>query len=400
MRLPFVLYFFFSMLLTDTAFSQAVNNDSFTITGKIIGRDTGIVVLNYFNPYNEKATYVLKNGKFRFTGNVNNISDAYIWTDTSNHNFSDRTVIRFLLEPGNIQIYYKNYNAIIKGSKAQEEKENFDRIKSDLVIPKNQFQAEIDSLFRLAKHLPASDRVRIDELYRKIYDINKRMMPIDMQYIRSHPGSYFSGFLLSTYTRRLPLDTLQVYYTLLSNAVKASTEGRKVIEYIYPLTTDVDFRNKNPIFGLEFNKRLNELTSVHEISLKDTSGTLINLKSFKGKYLLIDFWASWCGPCIKNIPALEKLMKKYSTDPIQFIAVSIDTDSIDWKESIKKNRFSGTQLCDLKGFKGILTEYCKVVTSIPRYVLIDKEGKIINYDMPQPLNPELEELIDKLLKKG
>ena len=80
--------------------------------------------------------------------------------------------------------------------------------------------------------------------------------------------------------------------------------------------------------------------------------------------------------------------------------MSLDTDSTRWKEAIKKYNLHGIHLSDLKGFRGILPVYCKVVTSIPRYVLINKEGKIINADAPQSMNPELKIVIDGLLKKS
>jgi thiol-disulfide isomerase/thioredoxin len=398
-----IVAFVFSFTATaHSCLGQSIENNKFNITGKIIGRDTGVVVLYYTDPETKNYidTAILKTGEFRFTGKVNRISDAYIWTDTSNHNFSDPSVIRFLLEPGNIDITYDEGSASVKGSKSQAEKKNFDKERFALITPKIQFQKEIDSLHKLFKLHPDSViREKMDELFAKIYSINKLIKPTDMQYIRSHPDSYVSAFLLSSYKRGLTMDTLQVYYSLLDNDVKSSTEGKKVLEYIYPLTDDSNFRNKNPIFGEEFNKKLHEAESVYDLSSKDTSGHLINMGAFKGQYLLIDFWASWCGPCIENFPFLEKLMKEYKSDPIQLISVSLDTRDEDWKKAITKYNLTGTQLSDLKGFNGILPVYCKVVTSIPRYVLINREGKIINYDAPHPMNPELKILIDNLLEK-
>lgn len=157
-----------------------------------------------------------------------------------------------------------------------------------------------------------------------------------MEYIRTHSDYYLSGFLISSYKRGLSIDTLQVYYSLVSTRVKSSGEGKKVIRYIYPLTNDKDFKSKNPIHGLEYNKKLTELNSVYDLSLNDVSGNLIDLKAYKGQYLVFDFWASWCKPCIENFPFIEKLMKEYKSDPVQFISISLDTDITNWKEAIKK----------------------------------------------------------------
>src|SRR5688500_6212562 len=138
MRLSFFLNFSVSLFLMNNVFGQSVDNTTFNIIGKIIGRDTGIVVLYYTDNENkfDKDTAIVKNGQFGFTGKVNRVSDAHLWTDTSNRNFSDRSVVRFLLGPENINIIYNDGNATIKGSKTQVEKENFDMEKSDLVIPR------------------------------------------------------------------------------------------------------------------------------------------------------------------------------------------------------------------------------------------------------------------------
>ena len=403
MRFFYFFNFSFVLFLMNSAFCQTDNNNSFNITGKIIGRDTGVVVLYYTNSDNkfDKGLSFLKNGKFRFTGEVNRVCDAYLWTDTSNHNFSDPSVVRFLLEPNNIGIIYNKPNAIITGSKSQAEKENLDKEKASLLNSKDQIIKKYDSVYNLSKinSVPFVKK-EMDELSKKLYSKDDFIKSIDLAYIRQHSNSYLSAFLLSNYKRRLPIDTLQVYFNLLSDNVKNSSEGFKVIDYLYPLTDDVDFRNKNPIFGLNYNRELNGIKSVYDLSSEDTLGNKVNFGKFKGQYLLIDFWASWCGPCIENFPSWKILQKEYKSDSIQFVSVSLDTRSVDWKKAITKHHLTGVQLSDLRGFNGLIPVYCKVVTSIPRYVLINRVGKIINPDTPHPMNPELKILIDNLLKKG
>jgi thiol-disulfide isomerase/thioredoxin len=129
----------------------------------------------------------------------------------------------------------------------------------------------------------------------------------------------------------------------------------------------------------------------------DPSGKKINFKDFKGNYLLLDFWASYCKPCIANFPYEKKLETKYKGKPIKFIYVSLDRDKEDWKNAINKYNLSGIHLSDFNGMDGMLPVYCKVYTGIPRYVLISKEGKIINYNTPQPISQNLETLLDGLL---
>lgn len=92
-------------------------------------------------------------------------------------------------------------------------------------------------------------------------------------------------------------------------------------------------------------------------------------------------------------------MEEYKNDPIKFISVSLDTDEKRWKTAVLKNNLYWEQVSDLKGFNGLLPTYCKIVKGIPQYVLIDKNGLIINGDTPRPEEPELRILLNKLLGK-
>ena len=376
--------------------SQARKSNTFIIDGEIVGKDTGAVVLYY--SYG-KDTVALKNGKFRFTGEVDGVSDAYLWTDTSIHNFSDHSVVRFLLEPGELFINYQNGIATVEGSTSENEKKTFDLSKSEWIIPKNKLLKTIDSLYNAYNYHPDNPtREKISKLASTVDLINKKLMPLDMQYIRTMPASYLSAFLLSSYKRRLSIDTLEVYYSSLNTIVKSSAEGKKVLEYIYSLTNDVSFRNNNPLMGSKMNDSLVNAQSVYDLSSRDSSGNIVDFKIFKGKFLLIDFWASWCGPCIKNLPYFESLKNIYPSGRINFISISLDSRSKDWKKAILENNLSGYQFSDLRAFNGLIPVYCKVVVGIPQYILVNPAGKIINYNAPFPDDPKLKLLINNLLQ--
>jgi thiol-disulfide isomerase/thioredoxin len=111
----------------------------------------------------------------------------------------------------------------------------------------------------------------------------------------------------------------------------------------------------------------------------------------------MDFWASWCKPCIENIPALNQMSDYYNSDSIQFISVSLDEDIRAWKQSVTKNHFAGIQLSDTEGFNSLAAIYCKVLW-VPKYIVADRSGHIINYDAPQAIDPELKLLLDNLIK--
>ena len=100
----------------------------------------------------------------------------------------------------------------------------------------------------------------------------------------------------------------------------------------------------------------------------------------------------------KNIPFIKKLKEHYKNDSLQLISYSVDTDGNKWKAAIRKNNFSGLQVSDLNGFSGLLPVYCKLAIGVPTYMLFDKNGKLINADLPQPGDSALNKILDKLFK--
>jgi thiol-disulfide isomerase/thioredoxin len=408
MRLIFLCLFCSNFLIPEIFCQTAHSKNHFVIDGEIIGRDTGTVIFWYSDGENKgcRDTVKINRGRFQFSGTVNLVCEAYLWCDINNRDFDDSSVIRFLLEPNNMYISYKPHggsNPIITGSKSQTEKEKWDKQKSFLLLAKAQIYKSIYSLLDHSKINGGTDvQNQIDQLYIKRDSVIERIKALDTKYIERHPRSYLSAYLLFRHTHKpkLSVDSLETYYNALSNDVKKSSVGHDVLEYIYPLTDDNDFRKANPLIDIAFDQRLSKLNSVYDLSLKDTSGNIIKLGCFKTKYVVIDFWASWCKPCVANIPALDQMMKDYKSDSIQFISISLDRDINDWKHSIMKHNFTGVQLSDdLTGFNGITAIYCKVIY-VPKYIIADQNGKIINYDAPQASEPGLKALLDNLLKRS
>lgn len=135
------------------------------------------------------------------------------------------------------------------------------------------------------------------------------------------------------------------------------------------------------------------------------AGGNTSLTDLKGKYVYMDIWATWCGPCKVEIPSLKKLEKDFEGKNIQFVSISIDEgrgykgDAAaayeGWKRMIKNSELVGIQLIADNGFK---SEFMKAyqINSIPRFLLIDPEGNIVNADAPRPSNPQITELLNSL----
>jgi thiol-disulfide isomerase/thioredoxin len=128
-------------------------------------------------------------------------------------------------------------------------------------------------------------------------------------------------------------------------------------------------------------------------------GGTTSLADFKGKYVYIDVWATWCGPCRKEIPYLKQVEAQYHDKNIVFVSISVDKekDHDKWKTMVKDEQLGGVQLIADKDWKSdFVVAYG--IRSIPRFILIDPQGKIVRSDAPRPSDPKLKKLLDKLLK--
>jgi thiol-disulfide isomerase/thioredoxin len=125
---------------------------------------------------------------------------------------------------------------------------------------------------------------------------------------------------------------------------------------------------------------------VPEISLKDTSGKAVTLSSLKGKVVLIDFWASWCGPCRRANKHLKTLYAKYKDQGLVILSISVDEDKSAWKKAIKEDKTTWLHVLDDMNYANAWK-----IQYIPTTFVIDKQGNFA------AINPELEEL-EKLIK--
>jgi len=128
------------------------------------------------------------------------------------------------------------------------------------------------------------------------------------------------------------------------------------------------------------------------------NGGTTSLEDFKGKVTYIDIWATWCLPCRGEIPALKELEKKFHGKDVAFVSISIDQNKDEWKEFVKSEDLKGVQLFAENAFESqFIQDYG--IRQIPTFIIIDKEGKIVNADAPRPSSDEITGLLEGLLKK-
>lgn len=151
-----------------------------------------------------------------------------------------------------------------------------------------------------------------------------------------------------------------------------------------------------------YNQKLvaNKMNNTPSTSFEyeNQKGGKTSLESLKGKYVYIDVWATWCGPCRGEIPFLQKVEEQYKGKNIEFVSISIDVakDHDKWKNFVTDKQLGGIQLLADKDWKSdFIMSYG--INSIPRFILIDPKGIIVKGDAVRPSDPKLQKLLDSLL---
>nr|MBA4167602.1 TlpA family protein disulfide reductase [Chitinophagaceae bacterium] len=131
---------------------------------------------------------------------------------------------------------------------------------------------------------------------------------------------------------------------------------------------------------------------------QDINRKTISLKQLKGKYVYIDVWATWCGPCKMEIPHLTELEKDYAGRNIYFVSLSVDQqkDKSAWQKYVRSNRLKGIQVMADKDFKSDFIQKFNI-SYIPRFILIDPAGKIVDPNALRPSDKGLRKQLDGLL---
>ncbi|MEN7550222.1 TlpA disulfide reductase family protein [Rapidithrix thailandica] len=175
-------------------------------------------------------------------------------------------------------------------------------------------------------------------------------------------------------------------------------EYETMIDPLYQYLTSEQSKS----FLAEYEKELHKNVGQpgFNFSYENPEGKKVAFSDFKGKLVYIDVWATWCGPCRKEIPHLKKLEEELKGEDIVFVSISLDElkDKQKWSKFIKDKEMGGVQLFADKAFKsGIAVNY--EINAIPRFLLFDKKGNIISTDALRPSNPELKKQLEGLLKK-
>jgi len=208
-----------------------------------------------------------------------------------------------------------------------------------------------------------------DKLYKYESEIRK-------QFILAHPNSVVSLQELLNWTNDANYKEAKIIFAGLDPALQKTAKGKEI---------EVRLANLDKVaIG----------NAATDFTQKDINGSAVSLSSYKGNYVLLEFWASWCGPCRAENPNLRAAYQKYKDKGFNILAVSLDDDSGKWKKAVEKDNLPWAQISDLKGWNNIAAiQYG--VRAIPANFLIDPQGKIVKRDLRgEELNKTLAELFN------
>lgn len=220
--------------------------------------------------------------------------------------------------------------------------------------------------------------------------------------------------------RHFPLKPADRNITALAVAREELSNPYMLLYYEYTITSDLLKETKDTAV---LNKYYNEFTSrcarrdylsdIKEIYnnailyadnapapaflYKDVSGKTVSLESLRGKFVYIDVWATWCGPCKAEIPHLKEIEAAYNGKNLEFVSISVDEqqDENKWKTFVIKNELKGIQLMSDHAFESAFIRKMNI-NAIPRFVLIDPAGKIVSANAARPSDKSLRNILDKL----
>jgi len=348
----------------------ACHSNTYKISGAVEGLNDGdtLFITNDLQTGIPTDTLIVKDGKFELSGETDSTYLCMVYSEKRNELNAP-----FFIEPGNISIKLVETPGAsrVGGTKCNEQWQELND--SVMTIGK-----EIN---RIAEHIYGNtvDEMEQQKGMEQIEKLNQRFSAIVVKTTEKNIKNEFGYFLLTYYPEEL-----------IDNQTRM-----KLIDKL------PDEKQKRPAIQKMLANLKQASESAEGMTIKDFTqpgldGTPVSLlgEVSKSKITVIDFWASWCGPCRQEMPFMVELYDKYKDKGLNIIGISLDEDSDAWKAATQQLNIPWVQMSDLKGWENVIAKhFC--VNSIPHTIVVDQQGKILKRGLR---SEKLEEFVVDQLK--